>query len=677
MSIHRNNLQESKSPYLQQHAQNPVHWQSWNKEVLAAAAELDRLLIVSIGYSACHWCHVMEAEVFEKEAAADVMNSHFVSIKVDREERPDIDEIYMRALQLMNGQGGWPLNVVCLPDGKPIWGGTYVPREKWMEVLNQLADMYREDRDRVSEYANQLTQGIQQSMLVSLNRSPLEISQDELDRLFKEWSKGFDTIEGGPKRAPKFPMPVNLNYLLEYGVAQSNRQALNQVELSLDKMAMGGIYDQIGGGFARYSVDALWKVPHFEKMLYDNAQLISLYAKAYRHFKKPLYEECLRQTWDFLKREMRHHSGAWYSALDADSEGEEGKYYIWKAAELQQLIPNADWPIFAAYYSINEDGYWEKGNYILLRREANSAIAKRFNLELRELKSKVEFWQRALLEEREKRIKPGLDNKALCSWNALMITAACEAYRAFPEEDFIRTAKETANWILESQTENGEKLSHAWQNGESHIEGLLEDYAFSIEAFIQLWQLSADEDYINQAHLWMEYVLKHFEDRESGLFLTRAKNSEALISKGMETQDNVLPAANSVMAHNLHQLGLIFGKSAWLEQSNQNLAHLKKQVLDYGESFANWARLGLYAANPYFEIAIIGENAAQYQHELEAQLKPLEFYSHSRKNSDLPAFAERYKSEKTLIYPCQHGACQIPYDSVESFITDFRKSNQV
>ena len=672
MNINRNELSSSKSPYLQQHANNPVNWQTWSPELLEKAKELDRLLIVSIGYSACHWCHVMEAEVFEKNEAAEVMNAHFIPIKVDREERPDIDEIYMRALQLMKGQGGWPLNVVCLPDGKPVWGATYVPLNKWMEVLQQLAEMYHEDKDQVRNYGEQLTQGIQQSMLVKLNRSPLQIEPKELDELVQEWSKSFDTLEGGPKRAPKFPMPVNLNFLLEYGLAQNNSDILNQVELSLDKMAMGGIYDQVGGGFARYSVDAIWKVPHFEKMLYDNAQLISLYSKAYRHFKKPLYEETLQQSWQFLEREMLDPSGAWYSALDADSEGEEGKFYIWKKDELQNLIPNTDWPIFAAYYSINEDGYWENENYILLRRAKDEDIAQRFNLALSDLKSKVKTWQKLLLEKREERIRPGLDDKALCSWNALMITAACDAYRAFPDDKFLNKAKATATWILKSQQKEDGMLMHAWQNGESHIDGLLEDYAFCIEAFINLWQLSADENYLHQAQLWLSYVLKHFEDRESGLFLTRAKNSEALISKGMETQDNVMASANSVMAHNLYKLGLIYGKSAWLEQAKQNLAHLKKQVIDYGESFANWARLALYEANNYYEIAIIGAEAEEFQKELELKFSPLEIYFHSSAASELAVFAGRLQEGKTLIYPCQQGSCQLPYNSVQEFQRDFR-----
>lgn len=671
MSIHRNNLHLSKSPYLQQHATNPVHWQSWNSPILEAAKEEDRLLIVSIGYSACHWCHVMEHEVFEKEEAAAIMNAHFVSIKVDREERPDIDEIYMRALHLMSGQGGWPLNVICLPDGKPIWGGTYIPKERWMKALEQIAQMYQEDREQVIDYGHQLTKGIQQSMLIALNRNPLHIEAHDLDQLFSNWANGFDLKEGGMDRAPKFPMPVNWNFLLEYGIVHHNAQALAQVEFTLDKMAFGGIYDQIGGGFARYSVDALWKVPHFEKMLYDNAQLISLYSKAYRHYKKDLYREVVSQSLAFLQREMRDASGAWLSALDADSEGEEGKFYIWQAEELQRLIPSSDWGLFAHYYSINPQGLWEHGNYILLRRSSDEAIAHNFQISIKELKTKVSLWQEILLQARTERVRPGLDNKALTSWNALMLSGLCEAYRAFGDPEYLEEAEETAAWILKHQKDSEHRLQHAWQDGSAHIEGLLEDYAHCIDGFLMLWQISGKSLYLEQAEAWTHRTLVDFEDRESGLFQTRPKSGEALISISMETQDNVIPSANSVMAHNLHRLGLILGKSAWLEQAKQNLAHLKSQTLDYGESFANWARLALYLSHPYHEFALIGLEAKTWQQELERDLNPLGLYFHSEVASSLLAFKDRYKEGSTLLYPCQAGACQLPYSSIKAFKQDF------
>jgi len=572
----------------------------------------------------------------------------------------------------MKGQGGWPLNVVCLPDGKPVWGGTYVPKEKWMQVLAQLAEMFQSDRKQMEDYGENLSRGIQQSMLISLQRSPFQIAPSDLDEQFAEWQATFDKVEGGSDRAPKFPMPTNWNYLLEYAVIHDKAEAMAQLELSLDKMAQGGIYDQIGGGFSRYSVDGLWKVPHFEKMLYDNAQMLALYSKAYRKVPKDSYHEIIQDTWEFLKRELRDDSGAWFSALDADSEGVEGLFYTWEANELQEIIPSADWALFAAFYNINEWGYWEDNRYILLRREEDRDLAERFQISVDSLKLKKHRWKELLMAARGKRIRPGLDNKALCSWNALMITGACEAYKTFGEPDYLDRAIQTASWILESQSHGEHRLWHAWQDGEAHIEGLLEDYAHCIEAFLVLWQVSGKEQYLHQAEAWTQVVLEEFEDSESGLFNTRPHSGESLISRGLETQDNVIPSANSVMAHNLHLLGLILGKSAWLEQAQQNLGHLKSSALNYPESFANWSRLALYMAHPFHEIALIGAQAPEQAHELFKELRPLEFIFYTPEASDLTPFKGRYQANKTLIYPCQSGSCQAPFSDLASFKKEFK-----
>ncbi len=675
MSNPHNKLAKSQSPYLLQHAENPVNWYPWGDEALNRASTEDKLLIVSIGYSACHWCHVMEHEVFENDSAAAVMNADFISIKVDREERPDIDEIYMRALQLMTNQGGWPLNVVCLPNGKPIWGATYVPREKWMQVLRELKNLYRDDREKVENYAEQLTQGIQQSQLIALKREALSYTEVDADSVFENWRASLDPEEGGPKRAPKFPMPVNLDYLMEYASLSGNEEAWQHVKLSLKKMAYGGIYDQIGGGFARYSVDAYWKVPHFEKMLYDNAQLIGLYSKAYRLKADPLYAEIVKQSVDFIIREMRDESGAFYSALDADSEGEEGKFYIWKAEELQKLIPAADWALFAAYYNVNNEGLWEHGNYILLRQKDDNEIAANFELSLSELENRKKQWQAILMEYRGKRIRPGLDDKALSSWNALAISGFTEAYRSFNERSYLDLAEETAEWLLKEQSDQ-DQLRHAWRNGHSHIEGLLEDYAFAIQAFIDLYSCTGKESYLEQALRWMQFAQREFEDRNSGLFYTRPHTGEQLIARSMETADNVIPSANSVMAHNLFRLGLIYSKSAYLEQARQNLAHLSAQAKDYGESYANWARLGLYQAYPFYEIAISGPEADLFFTKIMESFIPNGLLVWSKESSTIPLLEERLPAEGTLIYPCQEGSCRLPMKEpkeAQSFLNNFNK----
>lgn len=667
MSNPHNKLSKSLSPYLLQHAQNPVNWLPWGNEALEKAKSEDKLLIVSIGYSACHWCHVMEHEVFEDDSAAAVMNLDFISIKVDREERPDIDEIYMRALQLMTNQGGWPLNVICLPDGKPIWGATYVPREKWMKVLQELAKLYQEDREKVESYASQLTQGIQQSQLIALKREVLNYRDVDADSVFENWRNSLDDEEGGAKRAPKFPMPVNLDYLLEYATLSGNQEAWEHVKLSLRKMAFGGIYDQIGGGFARYSVDAIWKVPHFEKMLYDNAQLISLYSKAYRLDPNPLYREIAEQSISFLFRELQDESGAFYSALDADSEGEEGKFYIWKAAELQELIPTEDWALFAAYYNINDHGLWEHGQYILLRQKGDSEISQDFNIRQDDLHQRKQEWHEILMRARSKRVRPGLDDKALTSWNALCISGLCEAYKSFNEKSYLLKAEKTAEWILNTQNKDN-KLNHAWRAGQSHIDGLLEDYAFAIQGFLNLFSITGNEMYIHQAQSWNEQVRSEFEDRKSGLFFTRPNSGEQLIARSMETADNVMPSANSVMAHNLLRLGLILGKSSYTEQARQNLNHLKEQAKEYGESYANWARLGLYQAYPFYEVVISGPKARDYFQTLKEGFYPNFILLWSDIESNLPVFQDRFKANETLIFPCQEGSCQLPITNPEGLL---------
>jgi uncharacterized protein YyaL (SSP411 family) len=664
MSIHKNNLKYSLSPYLQQHANNPVHWQAWSEEVLNEAQELDKLLIVSIGYSSCHWCHVMEHESFEDEEAAAVMNEHFVSIKVDREERPDIDEIYMTALQLMTNSGGWPLNVVCLPNGKPIWGGTYVPKNKWIQVLGELNKMYHTNREQVLEYANKLTQGIEQSQLIALNTKLSPFTESEADSVFENWRNTLDWEEGGANRAPKFPMPVNLDFMLHYGVISGNTEALSYVELTLDKMYQGGIYDQIGGGFARYSTDSFWKVPHFEKMLYDNAQLISLYAKAYRHFKKPAYQEVVEESIAWLERELKAEDGPCYSALDADSEGEEGKFYVWQLGQLEELIPPSDWPLFYDYYQLEKEAYWENGNYILVRKESDLRFCEKHKIGEKEFETKKAHWQEILLSARAERVRPGLDDKALTSWNALMMEAYIESYRAFNQDEHLAKAKELGHWILKQQSQDEQRLWHAWHSGSSHVEGLIEDYAFASRAFIFLYQETQGDAYLAQAEKWLNYAQSEFEDTKSGLFYTRPKSGEHLIARSLETADNVIASANSTMAHNFFMLGKIKQNSAYSEQAQVMLNHLKGRAMEYGESYANWAKLLVFQSYPYYEIVVSGPKAKEKYQAINGDFQPQSLVLWADKENDAPLFAQRFVADKTLIYICTDGACKLPLSDV-------------
>ena len=518
-----NKLINETSPYLLQHASNPVNWFAWNKEAFEKAKAEDKLILISIGYSSCHWCHVMEHESFKDEPTAKLMNENFVCIKVDREERPDVDAVYMSAVQLMNGRGGWPLNCFALPDGRPVFGGTYFPKAQWQNILVQLAQMFKQDSEKFLMYADDLVSGIKKTDSLFVPDADVEFSKATLDETMANWKKHFDDIEGGPDRAPKFPLPNNYIFLLRYATLANDREVLKHVLLTLNKMAYGGINDQIGGGFARYSTDSFWKVPHFEKMLYDNAQLIALYSEAYTATKNPLYKIVVYETINFIEREMKSKEGFFYSALDADSEGEEGKYYVWKKEEVEKVVQGSGFSveeqkISNEYFSINSDGYWEHDNYILLRKKSDEQIAKQFSISVDELSTMIAQLRKVMLSEREKRIRPGLDDKSLTSWNALMIDGLCCAHRAFNENKFLELAEKNAELFLVKQLKPDGSLFHSYKNGKSTINGFLEDYCFTIEAFISLYQSTFDEKWLNEADKLMQYVLHHFSDEKTNMF---------------------------------------------------------------------------------------------------------------------------------------------------------------
>lgn len=655
---HTNALINETSPYLLQHAYNPVNWLPWGDEAFDLAKREDKLVIVSIGYSACHWCHVMEHQTFEDSAAAALMNEHFICIKVDREERPDVDQIYMTAVQLMTRSGGWPLNVVTLPDARPVWGGTYFPKENWMSALQQIYDVYKDDPEKMLAYAENLTEGVRQSELVHVNTAKPDFSKSDATAIFNGWRQNLDNTEGGPNRAPKFPIPNNYEYLLQYGHLSGDTKALNHTKLTLKKMAYGGIYDQVGGGFARYSTDALWKAPHFEKMLYDNAQLISLYSKAWQKYKDPLYAKTIAETIEWLDREMTGPDGEYYSALDADSEGEEGKFYVWKKEELQAIIPKGEWEDFTKYYDLKK-GLWEHDNIILLRSDS----------ELPEQAIKAAKWNNLLLERRSERIRPGLDDKSLTSWNAMMITGLVDAHKITPQPplkggDYLSRAIKTASWLIKNQSRKDGSLYHSYKKGKSTIDGLIEDYAFSIQGFIHLFEATGDEKYLMQANKWMEYAKANFEDTATGLFYMRSLNSKQLIAKSLETVDNVIPSSNSVMAENLFMLGHYLDNEAYHEQAIHMLNQVSKErMLSYGESYSNWGQLLLRITYPHYEVAISGKNADEKYLQLQQNYLPNVIWIKANAKSNLPLLENRYVNGVTKIYVCQNKVCQLPVES--------------
>ena len=668
-----NQLIHESSPYLLQHAYNPVHWLPWSDDAFARAKQENKLVLISIGYSACHWCHVMEHESFEDKAVAEIMNANFICIKVDREERPDVDQVYMTAVQIMTGSGGWPLNCFTLPDGRPIYGGTYFPQQEWVKVLRTLADYYKNETERVYQYANELTAAVKKADLLPPYSEKTSFSKDTLIACVENWTKRFDNEEGGPKKVPKFPLPNNYKFLLRYSQTLNQwekLQLIKHIDLTLTKMAYGGINDQIGGGFARYSTDGEWKIPHFEKMLYDNAQLVSLYSEAYQLSKNPLYKQMVYETLDFIEREMTSPEGAFYSALDADSEGEEGKYYVWTKEELMN-ITNTDFSLFKEYFNVNDIGLWEEENYILLRKKSDEEIAKQFHLNTKELQSKIGMLKNKVLAEREKRIKPGLDNKILTSWNALMIKGYADAYLVFSDEKFINKAITAADFLLKNLLREDGGLWHQATNKPStknRINGFHEDYAFTIEAFVSLYQASLEEKYLTYAKSFTEYAIKHFYDPVSGMFFFTSDLDPELISRKLEIQDNVTPASNSSMALSLFYLATYFDSNEYLSMSEKMLKQVHQEMINYGSAYSNWAILQLYFTQPFYQLVIVGNSVEEKRQELSKHYLPNMIFAGSKLDSNLALLKNKYSEGRTLIYVCENKTCKNPTENIREAV---------
>ncbi|MDQ3047121.1 MAG: thioredoxin domain-containing protein [Bacteroidota bacterium] len=659
-----NALINETSPYLLQHAHNPVNWYPWNEETLEKAKKEDKLILVSIGYSACHWCHVMEHESFEDKKVAQIMNDHFICIKVDREERPDIDQVYMLAVQLMTGHGGWPLNCFALPDGRPVYGGTYFPKQQWINILLNLTDLYSNDRNKVLDYAVQLTEGVKMAEIIKVNEAEESFTMDILDSSYQDWKMRLDQVEGGPDKAPKFPLPNNYQFLLRYAHLTKNEPLMKHVSLTLKKMAYGGIYDQIGGGFSRYSVDHLWKVPHFEKMMYDNAQLISLYSEAFRQSKDPLYKQVVTDTLEFIKRELTSPEGAFFSALDADSEGEEGKFYVWTKEELQTILKDR-FGLFSDYFNINERGFWEHGNYILLRHEDDQTIADKHSISLNELQDIISGIKKELLDFREKRVRPGLDDKTLTSWNALMIQGYADAYRTFGEKEWLNAAEKNAAFLLSKQLRADGGLNHNYKNGRSTINGYLEDYCFTIEALIALYEVTFRESYLENAESLLKYSIAHFMDPSSGMFFFTSDEDKALISRKMELSDNVIPASNSAMAKVLFLLGTHLENPEYIGMSRKMLHNILPEIVPYGAGYSNWSMLLLHFAAPFKELAIVGKSVDEKRAELSQHYLPNVIFAGTSTLSTLPLLKNRTVEGQTYFYVCSEKTCQQPVSTTE------------
>jgi uncharacterized protein len=701
--MHMNRLSKESSPYLLQHAHNPVDWYAWNDEALARAKAEDKPILVSIGYSTCHWCHVMERESFEDADVAAVMNEHFVCIKVDREERPDVDAIYMDACQLLTGGGGWPLNCFLMPDGRPFWGGTYYPphpahgRPSWVQVLHHMARAWRERREEVEEQAEKVVAHIKKdSVMSSLNvdTDPLPQARtsaiERVGEAYHALSERFDTYEGGFGGAPKFPGTMSIGFLLQFYYFSGFQQALDHALLSLDKMCRGGIYDHLGGGFARYATDGAWLVPHFEKMLYDNALLVTTLSDAYKllgdpklaspenEIRRNLYRETIEDTLGWVAREMTHAQGGFFSAQDADSEGVEGKFFVWNQAEVEQVLKNAgfdDTTInhFCAFYDVTEHGNWEEQN-ILHRDKGYEAFAAQYQLDEAAFTQNMRRACRALFNVRDQRIYPGLDDKVLLSWNALMVSAYVDAYTALGNADYLATAERAAAFCLAqffpsyTPKDDGWPAGglHNWKDGKANIAAFLEDYAYLIDALLDLYEATGQAPYIRDADRLAQHTIGAFHDATDGLFFFTSEAQRDILFRKKEIYDNATPSANSTMARNLQRLAAFNGHTNQAQMALRMVEHMAPMVVRFPNAFGRWAEALTNNDLGIREVAVAGDDAQTIAHGLQQHFMPNTVIAFTdQEATEVPLLEYKYQGPDTYIYVCRDFACQRPVDTIE------------
>ena len=670
-----NELSNETSPYLLQHAQNPIYWKAWNSKTLQRAKKENKLIVLSVGYSACHWCHVMEHESFEDDEVAAVMNRHYISIKVDREERPDVDAVYMKAVQLMTGQGGWPMNVVLLPDGRPVWGGTFFRKDNWIAALQQLQDMFATDPEQMMEYALKLHTGVKAMVPAGNSQEGAIPHPDNMKPIVENWKRSFDLEYGGYARAPKFMMPDNYLFLQRYGYQAGDSEILEFTDLTLTRMAWGGLFDTVGGGFSRYSVDMQWHVPHFEKMLYDNGQLMSLYAQAYKRTKNALYKEVIEKTHAFVQRDLATPDGAFFSALDADSINlagklEEGAFYAWEKQELRKILGD-DFELFAHLFNINDFGYWEDAKFVLIQNRSLKDIAKEQGVDEYDLYQRKQKWEQLLFEERSKRKPPRLDDKVITSWNALMLKGYADSYMALGDLQYLEAAEKNAYFICNTMRNVKGKLHRTYKGGTVKIDGFLEDYATTADAFLTLYQATANEKWLYLAKELTDYCLEHFYNPSQQFFAYNEINGEQLIAPHFETEDNVIPASNSIMANILYSLSLLFNDANYEKVALQMLYHILPS-LDYPSAFSNWMNLWLSLAPQNKELAICGERADHALSEINKEYLPHVLKAGCTAPSEVPFLQNRFVKDSLMYYVCSNRTCNLPTSSADAVLNDLK-----
>ncbi|MCC7297028.1 MAG: thioredoxin domain-containing protein [Bacteroidia bacterium] len=654
-----NDLIHEKSPYLLQHAHNPVNWLPWNPTTWENAKKLNKPVIVSIGYSTCHWCHVMEHESFEDVSTAEFMNEHFICIKVDREERPDVDMVYMDACQLMTGRGGWPLNAVCLPDKRPVFAGTYFPKENWHSILLQLTTLWQNDKPKMLEYAEKIQHGIQQINIIENPILPVFNRKDLLQMAHKS-AQDFDMQNGGLLRNQKFPMPTVYEYLLDEYLISGDKELLKFINFTLIKMANGGIYDQLRGGFYRYTVDTYWFAPHFEKMLYDNAQLISLYSRAHSVTDAALFKTVVQQTIEFVFREMHQKNGGFYAALDADSEGIEGKFYVFTWEELQHILSDSDLEFAAMVYDLKPEGNWEHRYNILSKPLSTLQLLESTGLDIHTFNDKIQRINGQLFLAQETRIRPGLDTKIICSWNSLMLKALADAGRYLESEQYLAQAADLADWMMENHYKNN-RLIRTTEGVE--IPAFAEDYACFISGLIALFEATGNGKWLEHALKLTDYFTTHFYNHEKNLFAFTPISDETLMVEKTDVTDDVIPSNNSMMAIALQKLGILCDRADLLAKGGDMMKALRHPINLSPLWYSNWAKAAQAEALGWLQIGATGALGKSKIKALQKHLPSWAITAYETENNC--AFIKEKQTKKDAIFICVNATCFEPVNSTD------------
>jgi hypothetical protein len=666
-----NRMASATSPYLQQHADNPVDWYEWGDQALNKAKAENKPLLISIGFASCHWCHVMERESFMDTGVARLMNENFVCIKVDREERPDVDQVYMNASQLLTGNAGWPLNAFALPDGKPFYAGTYYTTKSWKTLLTKISTAYKQQHGKVVMQAQSLTMGIAKIEVDLLEdaKSSTTIDRNFYDQFFDSLYQQIDHVNGGVRAASKFPMPSVLEFLLQYSAVTGSDSARSALTNSLDKMALGGIYDQAGGGFSRYTTDSLWNVPHFEKMLYDNAQLISIYAQAYKLTRDPFYKQVAKETIGFVQDVLAAGNGGYYSSVNADSEAGEGAYYLWTNEDFRKTLP-ASSELMAKYYGVDPQGNFSSpgkdaapGKNILRAVSKPQQFASAMSLDSSRFLSMLADAKKRLLKQRNLSEPPSIDKKMLTAWNAMMITAHVDAFTAFGDNAHLKDAIATADFIESTLRQKNGDLVRSYNKTGYQQKGFLEDYAQVASAYIKLYEVTFDKNWLVKAREIADKVITNFHDDRSRMFFNTPADATNIVIRKLTLTDDAMPSANSVMCKVLYRLGLFFSDSSYSSRAEAMLARMSSNMMQSGQHQANWGSMAGLVANGTNEIIITGLSAMEKNLQLQEHYLPMNIYIGHTNKEELPLLEGRFVDQKTYLYVCVNRTCKKPVET--------------